>query len=563
MIMRKYIALSFIALSIGLVSCDDWLDKLPDNRMELNSPSDISDLLVSAYATAHPAYLLEMYSDNTDECVNTGWSEADRFQRQAFRWNDITEINGSETPQNLWNSYYAAVAAANASIEHIESQSPEKQKDYQSQLGEALICRAYNMFMLSLVFCNAYTTENAAKEYGLPYPTKTETKVGQQYERGTLAELYANIEKDLLRGLPLLTNVYSKPKFHFNTDAGNAFAARFYLYYCQPEKTIQYANKVLGSNAAAKLRDWDSYDALNANGMIQPEAFVNANERANLMLQVVYSQWGAVHGPYRLGERYAHGRTVSTYETMQSTGPWGASRDFKYTVWYNDALSKYIFRKVPYEFEYTDLQAGIGYAHAEYTVFTTDVLLMERAEAYALTGNLEAAVNDMNTELSAFHSNPSKLTVQNVTNFYNNIDYYQPYSYTKTEKDGNGHDVEVTLRPTPKKHLHPVFTTIDADGSEQESVLQCVLHLKRILTLHEGFRLQDIKRYGITMYRRVMTSNYEISQITDTMEVGDKRLAIQLPQDVMTAGLEGNPRAEISQEGNEVSMSVVVDHIDN
>ena len=65
------------------------------------------------------------------------------------------------------------------------------------------------------------------------------------------------------------------------------------------------------------------------------------------------------------------------------------------------------------------------------------------------------------------------------------------------------------------------------------------------------------------MYRRVMTSNYEISQITDTMEVGDKRLAIQLPQDVMTAGLEGNPRAEISQEGNEVSMSVVVDHIDN
>ena len=129
--MRKYIALSFIALSIGLVSCDDWLDKLPDNRMELNSPSDISDLLVSAYATAHPAYLLEMYSDNTDECINTGWSEADRFQRQAFRWNDITEINGSETPQNLWNSYYAAVAAANASIEHIESQSPEKQKDYQ------------------------------------------------------------------------------------------------------------------------------------------------------------------------------------------------------------------------------------------------------------------------------------------------------------------------------------------------------------------------------------------------------------------------------------------------
>ena len=115
--MKKYIVLSVIALSGLFVSCDDYLDKLPDNRMELKTADEIKSLLVSAYATRNPAYLLEMYSDNTDDCVNTGWSEADRFQRQAYHWDDITEIGQDESPQELWNGYYSAIAASNASIQ--------------------------------------------------------------------------------------------------------------------------------------------------------------------------------------------------------------------------------------------------------------------------------------------------------------------------------------------------------------------------------------------------------------------------------------------------------------
>ena len=94
--MKKYIGFSIIALGLTLTSCDDWLDKLPDNRMELQTPSDVSSLLVSAYPSSHPAYLLEMYSDNTDECVNPSWSEASRFQAQAYNWEDITETGEDE-----------------------------------------------------------------------------------------------------------------------------------------------------------------------------------------------------------------------------------------------------------------------------------------------------------------------------------------------------------------------------------------------------------------------------------------------------------------------------------
>lgn len=531
--MKKYIGFAIAALSMAFTACDNYLDKLPDNRMELKTPEEITDLMVSAYADHHPAYILEMASDNADNCVNTGWTEYDRLQRQAWHWDDITEIGQNDSPQELWNNYYRAVSSANAAIEYIESLSAENRVDFDKQLGEALMCRAYNMFMLSTIFCEAYD-KDAATKLGLPYPKQTETVVGQTYERGTLKELYDNIAADIERALPLVKNTYTRPKFHFTIDAANAFAARFYLYYEQYDKAIACANKVLGQNPVTKLRDWATFGALSANQQIAPEAYISAEEKANLLLIVNYSSWGVVHGNYSSGCKYAHGSNINTYETINAPGPWGESgsgnNGFNVVYFSNRSLSKFISRKVPYEFEYTDLQARIGFAHSEMSAFNTDMLLLERAEAYALQGNLEAAVADINTELSVFHKAAPQVTVSGIKEHYDTIQYYKPLD---TSED--------RIYYTPKKHLNPKMISI-TEGSEQESVLQCILQLRRVLTLHEGFRFQDIKRYGIVIYRRTMNSAYQITEVTDTLEVDDPRRAIQLPQDVITAGLEANPR---------------------
>ena len=96
--------------------------------------------------------------------------------------------------------------------------------------------------------------------------------------------------------------------------------------------------------------------------------------------------------------------------------------------------------------------------------------------------------------------------------------------------------------------MKPVYA-IDAEGSDQESLLQCILHLKRILTVHEGFRMQDVKRYGIEIYRRQTNTSFTISDVTDTMTADDPRRAIQLPKDVISAGLEGNDRRVVQDLG--------------
>lgn len=520
-IYNKYIGIALLAFSLlSMTSCNDYLDKNPDSRMELKSPEDVSKLLVTAYPACNPAYLLEMYSDNTDELINTKWTEYNKFQGQAYHWEDITETGDAETPKLLWSVGYSGVITANIALDFIAKQS--NQSEYAAQKGEALLCRAFAMFQLANVFCRAYDSASADHELGLPYPEHENNDITTTYERGTLAELYAKIAADIEAGLPLVVNDYSQPKYHFTPSAAYAFAARFYLYYQKYDKAIACADKVLGSSPTTMLRDWAAMAKLSINDQIQPNQYISSTENANLLLQVVNSYWGVLCGPAYTGCKYAHGRLIAARETLMSNGPWGTSNDvFNYDVWNNDELSKYIFRKIPFTMEYTDIQAGTGYPHSVFAVFTTDQLLLERAEAYALKGEYDKAVADINSELQAFSKSGITLTLAQIRNYYNNISYYTP-------KD-----------PTPKKAFHTSFAI---DKETQEPLLQCILHLKRIITLYDGIRMQDIKRYGMTIYRRTLTNVTNVKEVTDTLTADDPRQAIQLPQEQISAGLTPNPR---------------------
>ncbi|WP_456002611.1 RagB/SusD family nutrient uptake outer membrane protein, partial [Prevotella sp.] len=277
---NKYImCLSLASAALAFTSCNDFLDKYPDSRMDLKTPSESSQLLVSAYPQGHPAYLLEMYSDNTDEQLHSTWSAFDRFQEQAYQWKDIDEVSNPETPHQLWEAHYAAISTCNETLDHIDK--VKDKEAYDAQKGEALLCRAFAMFQLSTVFCQAYDKTTAQNNLGLPYPKQPERVVGRLMERGTLAELYKNIENDLVEGMKLVGTKYDKPKFHFTKQAAYAFATRFYLYAQQYDKAVEYANKVLGDHPEDILRNWAEWNRLGPSGNVQPYDFIKASKNAN------------------------------------------------------------------------------------------------------------------------------------------------------------------------------------------------------------------------------------------------------------------------------------------
>lgn len=148
-----------------------------------------------------------------------------------------------------------------------------------------------------------------------------------------------------------------------------------------------------------------------------------------------------------------------------------------------------------------------------------------------MKGEYDKALADLNTWGKAFYESAPDVTVEDINTFYGSP------VYDSKGKLISGMEYYTSKAATPKKRLHPDFTV---ETGTQENFIHAILHARRILLLHEGKRWFDIKRYGIEIYRRTVLGS-QIT-ITDELKTNDPRRAIQLPQSVINAGMEPNPR---------------------
>ncbi len=514
---RNILLVSLLSvLLLSATSCSNFLDELPDNRTELNTEEGIAKLLVSAYPLTSFAEIGELTSDNTDD--NGGiWTSFDLLQEQLATWKDPTDVD-NDSPYSLWENCYLTIATCNQVLQAIEKAGTPASLN--PQKGEALLCRAYAHFMLVNVFCRHFSELTGDKDPGIPYATEPETTVSPQYQRSSVAATYACIDKDIEEGLPLLDDaVYEVPKYHFNRKAAYAFATRFNLYYRKYDKVIEYATKVLTSNPASMLRDWQAAGRLSGNGSIRSNEFVSEKNKATLLVISSQSSWAYVHGPFHVGEKFTHNNKIAQTETCKAEGPWGDNETFYYDIPEFQGTTKVIMNKMYSYFKISDPVNGIGYNHIMYPAFTTDEALLCRAEAYAMKKDFDKATEDLLLWIHAFTNTMRSIDRATINNFYGEMDYYTPEA------------------PTPKKELHPDFTV---EPGEQENFIHAILHMRRILTLHEGLRWFDVKRYGITIYRRKVY-NGKIT-VLDEMKPDDPRRALQIPREVIQAGMQANPR---------------------
>lgn len=521
-ILRFVGAVALVAMT--LTSCNKFLDKNPDNRAEINSPEKIAALLTSAYPTTTFAEITEMYSDNVDKQLTPTYSVMSKLEEEAALWKDITyKEDGGDEPYSLWNACYMAAAHANTALEAIAELG--NTPDLQGMKGEALVCRAYAHWILANVFCMPYSPLTKDTELGITYMDHSETDLNPKYERGTLGQTYDAIAADLEAALPIMDDSHIKVlKYHFNRKAAYAFATRFYLQYTQEDKSnydkaIEYANVVIGASAKAAVRDWTTIGAKDINNQVRAMAFTDVADPANLLNISVYSQWPVVHGPFSRGYKYCHDNVIANNETC-AANPWGSKSTLKFRIPQYSGMPKVIMAKLAYYFEYTDVVNGIGFAHSMIPAFTTDEVVINRAEALIMKGEYEAAADDLNAWGTTFYNSASNQTAEQISSFYENMEYYDPY------------------KPTAKKALNPDY---EIEEGMQENMIHAVLSARRILFLHEGLRLFDVKRFGIEMYRRGIL-DAAVQEVIDFMPKNDPRRAIQLPQSVINAGLTPNPR---------------------
>ena len=579
----RYKILFMAVALIGLSSCKDFLDKVPDTRVYLVNLDQLQQLLVTGYMDSNYALVGELSSDNVIDNNSPSkmkGSEGVRYHlgfysqadEQVFAWDDVDlDISSSDTPSGVWNSCYGAIACANAvlkkaaefeetgMIEDVPMTSAEQER-LNAIKGEAYMIRAYHHFILAEIFCMPYRGASLSAQLpGIPYTTEPETTLDPKYDRGTLQETYDKIEADLKLGLQFITeDYYQVPKYHFNIASSNAFAARFYLAKREYEKVVEYATAAFkGNDPATMLNDgWWQEDFYYISDI--GRYFTSIERPSNFQLFTNYSTWwrrflgyrftcnreakrATIQGPGPSWERcqYQNTKTKEKFAMMPCfNGVCGSAGGQEYGAYYAGNCFE--------QFEYTDKISGIGYCHEIRPEFTSEETLLMRAEANLFLGNIDAAFDDLylwNQEhLSPKESdryNHVELTKDQILNFYG--------CYDDPDRTDPGYGIVMKFHidevcPSDKYHM----------TDEIEPYMQCVQHFRRIQLVHMGNRWFDIKRFGFTI-KHYMGISDEL-----TLDVLDPRYAIQIPNEVIGAGLEPNPRVT-----NRAENSYVVNSSEN
>ncbi len=520
----KKIKISLCLFSLlSLFSCKKYLETNPDMRTEINSVDKLAQLVGTAYPSYPYLAMAEMYSDNVlDKGPDVASTHISNPYPEMYRWEDVQET-GNNTPTQYWNGAYAGIAAANQALEAVEKYNMgDGANPYK---GEALVARAYAHFMLVTFFAKPYEPKGANNSPGIPYVLKPETTPIQTYERGTVASVYAQIEKDLTDGIALLAGGrWDVPKYHFTPAAAHAFATRFYLFKGEWQKVIDHANKIFpGGDFAGNLRDY--VGVITTLGTTDyNNYFTKADKKFNLLLREMYSvfqrsnsfpqsRYGfsqqVFNNYYAAAAPNPVNTVLSTDPTVnETTLPNGTRGRFvipsngnfisRSLTFGTGNFTTYVFRE---HFHYTNVTAGIGYPYIMQPLFIADEALANRAEAYAQLDRLNDAIQDLNTF--------ARIRIP-------------------TARFGDG----VTIQKSKD-----FFGVVD----NKDAIIKTALHFKRVGFMGEGMRWFDILRHKIVVKHNFIDANKD--ETFEELGADDPRRAFQIPQEAVTlGGLQPNPR---------------------
>ena len=485
-----------IALIITATTCSDFLDEVPDNRVELDDLEKAGQLLTNAYSNASYAFT-EWMSDNVD------WTRGTNLRTshlQMYAWEDVTTgPDELDTPDFYWFQTYNAIAHANevlAVLDDLPAESDEDKLRKDAIEAEALLTRAYGHFMLVNLFAEHISPQTDSDD-GVPYIKEPETTFIGTYERDDIEDVYDEVEDDLLDGLELVNDNFfeNSGKYHFNRNAALAFASRYYLFKGDFVRCRDYSSLLLGSDPSAFVRDLTSPEFQNASSSITgyPQLYSSPDLPSNLMLMRKLS----------LVQRtdFSFGPSRDTYGDLFATRPFPNTTDERE----NPALVKgeNALWPVRYQnlFERSGLNSNVGTPYHIAMAFTGEEVLLNRVEANVFLNNLDEAIADLQVLTNNRYSGAAAVITMDLLR-----------SFFGAEND-------------------PTFT-------DQLILLNYVLFERQKEFIGQGLRWFDIKRYGITV---VHDQQDQVSTIR--LDSEDRRKVLQIPQSAIdVGGLEPNPR---------------------
>lgn len=230
----------FLALSSSVItSCKkSFVELTPRGIIPVstfyNTEVDIKSALTGAYSSLRPIYneqygFGEIPSDNTQ---TYGESEVLYGEQDKLTWN-----SRSTNLQNAWTRFYATIAYSNIVLDHVGT-PPMSAANRNGYIGQAKFLRALMYFNLVRMFGGVPLVLNEITSETQAY----------SYNRATVEQVYAQIEKDLTEAAAVLPASYSGTDIGRATSiAANALLGKVLMF----EKKFTQAEPILASVASS------------------------------------------------------------------------------------------------------------------------------------------------------------------------------------------------------------------------------------------------------------------------------------------------------------------------
>lgn len=268
--MKKYKYIFLFPLLLAFVACEDSLDLEPEQSLSIptaftNEKTTFASL-VGVYSAAQDfdvfgsvtAVIAEYQADNVKFVGSFPTLQ---------EINNYVTISSNGNVRTIWQDHYAAILAANAVIANVPKVDDPGFTDAERKqfIAEAKFMRGLLYFNLVNLFAQPFTVSNGGTP-GVPIVLTPDIFDGKQIlpARNSVAEVYAQIEKDFLEALPDVPEKYTtadQTRGRATKGAVNGLLSRLYLYKGDWAKTIQSADAVLTNKSLYTLApDYTFYD---------------------------------------------------------------------------------------------------------------------------------------------------------------------------------------------------------------------------------------------------------------------------------------------------------------
>ncbi|WP_430408693.1 RagB/SusD family nutrient uptake outer membrane protein [Kordia sp.] len=247
------ITIAFIMI-MGIQSCDDYLEILPEGQENsetfFNSEQDYQDALVGVYDLLATTYLNNILGEiASDNSLCGGENPTDVLDWQQI--DDMTHTPDNGGLRSIFQWMYAGISRANYIVEFQDNIEFEGKDEL---LAENLFLRSYYYFELVKFFGDV--------------PMYTDGRItieeSQSIDKTPAADVYAQIEMDLINSIPLLPWQQAQSG-RATKGAAWALLGKIYLYQEKFTEAAQAFNEVINSG---------QYQLVSNFGTI----FLNSNE---------------------------------------------------------------------------------------------------------------------------------------------------------------------------------------------------------------------------------------------------------------------------------------------